>query len=139
MNGLRDEEWGTELGRLFLEKTIFADQYAAGKRWAEEVAEYRGVIGARGIKAGGMEPGTGGHDPDPDSHAGLELAKAERRIIARFDASHKALTDAGNGAKNAVRCVCEDNEILAGAEARLSLACGLTALAKHYASTNRRR
>ena len=49
--GLRDPQWGTELGRLLLTKAIDEAMYAAGRRWNEDAAKYRHVIGIRAVKS----------------------------------------------------------------------------------------
>src|SRR5262249_5216639 len=44
--GLQSQEWGSELGRLFLAGKIGPELYAAGRRWGECVARYRAALGA---------------------------------------------------------------------------------------------
>ena len=46
LNSVKDPEWGTELGRMFLFGKIEAPLYAAGKRWAGLAANYYRAIGA---------------------------------------------------------------------------------------------
>ena len=57
MRGLRDAEWGTELGRLYLEGTITSAMYAAGRRWTEMAEKYRHSIGVFPVKSLSAEKG----------------------------------------------------------------------------------
>ena len=79
--GLRDPQWGAELGRLYLTQVIGEAGYAAGVRWAREAAEYHAVIGVRPTRSPAMEIGSIGHEPDPDSQRGRDVAASEGKII----------------------------------------------------------
>lgn len=135
--GLRQPEWGTELGRLLLTHVIDETQYAAGRRWADHAAKYRGVIGIRSLRSPSAEPGIAGQSPDPDSMEGERLAKREREAMERFYQAHVALTLAGMLAERAVRKVCEDNEALCGIAERQSFIHGLNRLVTHYNLTTK--
>src|SRR3990167_3899985 len=112
MIGLRDSEWGTELGRLFLERVITAEMYAAGK-WRREMArEYHIAIGAPqpDPKPVSYQRGISGTLPDPDSEAGKERTRRDIAAIAVFQEAHAALLGAGKVAEMAVRRLCEQDQ-----------------------------
>lgn len=136
MRGLRDPEWGTELGRLFLENRIPAALYAAGKRWAIEAATYRSAIDIFPIRSTSLEVGIKSHPPDPDSEDGQEVASKDRAAVERFFAAHAVLISAGMGAESAVRALCEEGRCLAGDYERRSAIAGLVHLAEHYRLTD---
>ena len=131
MAGLRDAEWGTELGRLYLNEVITSAMYAAGKRWREWAASYHHAIGVFPVRSASAELGRGGQQPDPDSDEGRKIAQREADAAERFFAAHAVLvSDAG--AEYAVRAVCERNETPAGFEALRKLRKGLLALVVHW-------
>lgn len=41
--GVADKRWGTQLGRLFLERKITPEQYGAGSNWAALIERWRAV------------------------------------------------------------------------------------------------
>lgn len=43
LSGMRDRLWGTQLGRLWLEGKITAQQFRAGRQWDELMAKWRAV------------------------------------------------------------------------------------------------
>ena len=139
MRGLRDQEWGTELGRLFLEKAITEEMYAAGRKWGEEAEKYRESIGTYMVKTAAMQRGSIGHDADPDSDEGRVQARRERDGMERFFASHAALMAAGTQAESAVRRLCEEGLSLAGMMEFQAARSGLLALATHYGLTIERK
>ncbi len=132
LRGLRDPEWGTELGRLYLEAAITAAMYAAGKRWREQAAEYRQAIGVFPVRSASLERGSHGHDIDPDSEEGQKQAQREANGAERFFAAHAALTSAGVVAESVVSRICEEDGMLCGWVDRQSLRKGLSALVDHY-------
>ena len=72
MAGLRDPEWGTELGRLYLEGTITAAMYAAGKDWREKAAKFVGSLGhfpVRSILVEGIVAAGSGFGRRPEAGA----------------------------------------------------------------------
>lgn len=130
MVGLRDPEWGTELGRLYLEGTITASMYAAGKDWREKAGKYVNSIGVFPIRSPSAEPGRGGSPPDPDSPEGQKQAAREANAMERFFEAHHVLLSAGKMAEGAVRRLCEHNEGPCGMAELIALRNGLSALAE---------
>jgi hypothetical protein len=137
MAGLRDPEWGTELGRLYLEGTLTAEMYAAGKWWRETASRYRGAICAPAPdpKALVLEIGCGSFRPDPDSDAGRELVKRDCTATLIFLEAHGALLGAGMIAERTVRRLCEEDQAPVGEEERLAARNGLLWVAKHRGLT----
>jgi hypothetical protein len=132
---LRDAEWGTELGRLYLEGAITDSMYGAGKRWREEATSYRAAIGVFPIRSTSLERGVKSHPPDVDSEDGQKQARQEANATERFFEADAVLVGAGTGAENAVRKLCEDDQSLAGMYELRNARCGLLALADHYRLT----
>jgi hypothetical protein len=133
LRGMRDPEWGTELGRLFLQREITAAMYAAGRRWAQDAAKWRHAIGAFPVRTAAFERGHS-HPPDPDSPQGQEQAKRDRDAAERFFDAQAVLVATGSGAERAVQALCERDE----APTFVDLICaraGLSALATHYGLT----
>lgn len=136
--GLRDEHWGSELGRLFLERVLTREMHDAGKRWREEAAIYRQAIGAFPVRTASLERGRS-MPADPDSEEGQKQASRETSAAERFFEAHAVLVAAGMGAENAVRRLCEDDEALAGLYDLKNARTGLTRLAEHYGLTQKGR
>lgn len=134
MNGLRGEEWGTELGRLYLENRITAEMYAAGKRWNETVAWYHQAIGAKPAKSASVEIGIGAQPADPDSAEGRKQAIREAERAERFYEAHAVLLGVPT-AERVVRNLCEQNEGPCGYAELLATRNGLFALAAHWGLT----
>jgi hypothetical protein len=136
LSGLRDPEWGTELGRLLLNGVITDAMYAAGKRWAELAARYKNVLGIFPIKSSSAEGGSWGHQPDPDSPRGQEIAKADRNSMeAYFEAEAALVMHMGPGVLPMVRSVCEEGQIPGGYYEVLNLRIGLLKLVTHWGLT----
>jgi hypothetical protein len=132
LRGLREPEWASELGRLYLERSITAEMYAAGRRWAQEAATYRGAIGVREVRSAALERGSMGSDADPDSDEGRARVRRDENAMERFFAAHAALVAAGMMAEAAVRSCCEEGFALAGMAEYRALRLGLSTLAAHY-------
>ncbi len=132
VRGLRDPEWGTELGRLYLEGNLTGAMYAAGKRWREQATEYRRAIGVFPIRSASLERGSHSHEADPDSEEGQKQAQREANGAERFFAAHAALTSAGVLAESVVSRICEEDGMLCGWVDHQSLRKGLSALVDHY-------
>lgn len=132
LRGMRDPEWGTELGRLYLEGALSGGMYAAGKRWREEAAEYRQAIGVFPVRSASLERGSHGHDTDPDSEEGQKQATRDRNGAERFFAAHSYLASVGNLAESVVRRICEEDEAPCGFAEHQALRKGLSSLADHY-------
>jgi hypothetical protein len=107
MAGLRDPEWGTELGRLYLEGTITASMYAAGKDWREKAARYVSSLGHFPVRSLLIEGRGGSMPPDPDTPEGQKRARREADAMERFFEAHHVLLSAGKLAESAVRRLCE--------------------------------
>jgi hypothetical protein len=137
MAGLRDPEWGTELGRLFLEGTITAAMYAAGKDWREKAARYAATIGSFPVRSAVLESGRGGSAPDPDTLEGQRQARRDADAMERFFEAHYVLISAGRLAEQTVRQLCEHDQGLCGMAELIALRNGLSALADHKDLTGR--
>ena len=132
LRGMRDPEWGTELGRLYLEGALTGAQYAAGKRWREEASDYRQAIGVFPVRSAALQRGSHSHDVDPESEEGQKQATRDRNGAERFFAAHSYLASVGNLAETVVRRICEEDEAPCGFAEHQALRKGLTALANHY-------
>jgi hypothetical protein len=130
MAGLRDPEWGTELGRLYLEGTITATMYAAGKNWREKAAQYVNTLGHFPVRTILAEGRGGSLPPDPDTEEGQKRARREAAAMERFFEAHHVLLSAGKLAEATVRRLCEHNEGPCGMAEMIALRNGLSALAE---------
>jgi hypothetical protein len=130
MAGLRDPEWGTELGRLYLEGTITATMYAAGKDWREKAAKYVSTLGHFPVRTILVEGRGGSLPPDPDTEEGRKRARREADAMERFFEAHHVLLSAGKLAETAVRRLCEHDEGPCGMAELIALRNGLSALAE---------
>lgn len=132
MRGLRDEEWGTELGRYYLENSITSEMYAAGKWWAEKAARYANSIDVPGnIKAVSFQRGSLGTPPDPDSDKGREVVTRDQIAAMEFNEAHSVLCQAGAIAERVVRNLCERDESPTGHLEFYCLRLGLNMIAKY--------
>ena len=136
MSGLRNEEWGTELGRLYLETRITAEMYAAGKRWSETAAWYHQAIGAKPLRGAQVEVGVGSQPADPDSSEGQKQVVREAERAERFFEAHAVLLGVP-GAERTVRALCEQDEGPCGFAELLATRNGLFALADYWGLTGR--
>lgn len=137
--GLRDPEWGTELGRLYLAGTISASMYAAGKDWREKAARYIKTLDHFPVRTLPMD-GRGGSAPaDPDSEAGAAQARREAGAMERFFEAHHVLLSSGRLAERAVRHLCERDQGPCGMAELIALRNGLSALADHREAQSRRK
>jgi hypothetical protein len=137
MAGLRDPEWGTHAGRLFLDGTLTAEMYAAAKWWRELAASYLVAICAPPPhpKATSMEAGRGSATCDPDSERGREEARDQAHTAESFLKGHAALISAGMMAERTVRRLCEQDEAPVGEQERQWAICGLRRLAEYRGLT----
>lgn len=137
MAGLRDPEWGTHVGRLFLDGTLTAEEYAVAKWWREMAATYLVAICAPAPqpKATSMEAGRGSAPVDPDSDRGREEAAQHRQTAELFLKAHAVLVAAGMMAERTVRRLCEHDEAPVGEEEKLWAICGLKRLAEYRGLT----
>lgn len=127
--GMRDPEWGSELGRLYLQQQITAEMYAAGKKWCEDAAEWRGSIGIFPIKSTSIDSRRS-CPPDPDSERGQYQVRRDQDAAERFFEAHSVLVLFS--AEAIVSKVCEDNQSLAGFAELQAFRRGLQKLADHY-------
>ena len=131
INGLRSDEWGSELGRYYLCGHITDQMYAAGKYWAMLAARYHQAIGAKPHeKALALERGSRGSAPDPDSDRGQAIAKGERKHVNKFLDVLTALEHAGPQATRLVRALCEYNQSPATYGEFLLIRAGLALIAR---------
>ena len=138
--GMQSAEWGTELGRLFLNGKINAPCFAAGKRWAELATNYRDAIGAPqpSPKAASIERRGHTGAVDPDSESGAKQAARDRETVLNYTDAHRALSGAGMLSEQAVRAACERNELVTGVHALGLLNVGLSRLSLFWGLTTER-
>ena len=141
VRGLRDAEWGTEIGRLYLEGTLTDAQYAAGKWWSMLAANYAEAIGAKPHpKPIALERGSASHQCDPGSERGLDIAETHKRDVRRFLAVLEALQKHGPIVVKAVRGLCEHDQPPCGYFYFTAMRRGLDVVAReHEALTNLRK
>lgn len=141
MTGMRDAEWASSLGRLFVRQKITAPMYAAGKRWAERVVKYHAAIDAPppNVKALVLEGRSGGTPPDPDSDEGRKRVERDAQAVTDFMAAHSVLVASGILSELMVRNVCERDIQPEGHEQHLALNRGLLWLADYWGLTNQRK
>jgi hypothetical protein len=141
MSGMRDAEWATALGRLYVRQKITTPMYAAGKRWTERVARYHDAIDAPppNPKALVLEGRMGGTPPDPDSDEGRKRVAKDTQSVTDFMAAHGALLGAGMLAEAMVRNTCERDIQPDGYEQLRALNRGLLWLADYWGLTNQRK
>ena len=137
LRGMQAPEWGTELGRLFLERKVPAEEFEAGKRYAQVTRDYRRALGITEVEIKGQDPNRSrGNPPDADSEAGRALTKAEQAAVARMHAAELAIRETGG--RNVFRTVhriCVDDECAVGLLDLRNLSTGLQALAAHFGLT----
>jgi hypothetical protein len=127
--GLRDPEWGTELGRLYLTGAITAAMYAAGKDWRDKATKYIGTFGLLPVRSLLVEGRGGSLPPDPETPEGQKRARRDAAAKKRFDEAHQVLLSAGKLAEHTVRRLCEHDETPCGMAELIALRNGLSALA----------
>jgi hypothetical protein len=137
MTGMRDPEWASALGRLYVRQKITAPMYAAGKRWAERVVKYHAAIDAPppNARALVLEGRMGGTPPDPDSDEGRKQAQRDADAVTSFIEAHCVLIAAGMMSEAIVRNVCERDIQPEGHEQYLALNRGLLWLADYWGLT----
>lgn len=131
---MRDPEWGTELGRLFLAHKITPEQFAAGKRWASLAARYAQAICAPSPNPPSLNIGQGraGAPIDVDTDEGQAEAKRHQKAVSAYLAAQESLDGRGT---SAIRTIVEANEALSGHQQLLDLMAGLSTLADHWRLT----
>lgn len=132
MIGMENPLWGSELGRLFLNRSITGPMLAAGKRWARVAARYQIAIdGKPSLKSAALERGAPAEPPDPDSEEGEEISRRDRDALKAMKGARGALLLAGKRAEAVVRAVVERDEAIGQYEVS-DLKRGLDALAIHW-------
>lgn len=139
LTDMRHAEWGTQLGRLALAKTITESMYAAGKKWAEMAGKYQKAIGVFPVKTSSPQVGRNGSPADPDTPEGQRIARREANQAEDFFAADHVLVNAGPGVRLIVRRVCEDDEMPCGMDELVRLRAGLMLLVSHWNLTNGRK
>lgn len=138
LSGMRDPEWGTELGRLFLVGKVTPQEFAAGKRWAKLSAAYSVALQSPAADPRAMNPEGGGqsHPPDADSHEGKAEAERHRRATEAYLSAEGALLEIGVARFYAVKVVCDRNETLCGYQQLRDLKAGLFGLSERWNLTS---
>jgi len=139
--GMRDPEWGTELGRLFLAGKLTAEEFAAGRHWAKLAAGYRTAMQSPSPdpKALDMDGGARGASADPDSEEGQAEAERHKRAKAAYLTADANLLLFGAKPHRAVRLVCERNEVLLDYQQLIDMKRGLCGLAAYWNLTPSRK
>ena len=132
VRGMRDAEWGTELGRLSLQGKITNEMHAAGRIWREQAHKYASSIGVFPVRSAKLELGSKANAPDPESPEGQKLVRRDANAAEVFFAAHARLTAAGAHSERSVRSVCEQDTPVCGQIEYRALRRGLDALASHY-------
>ncbi len=138
LNAVHAQEWGTELGRLFLETKITSEQFEAGRRWDRLTQDYHRSMGAAAMQIRpfefSVEKGKRA-DVDPDSEAGEQQAKKHAADRIKWAAAREALDGAGFHAARIVAEVVEEDRLLIGPSDLAALRHGLNALAVAFGLT----
>lgn len=134
MRDVMSAEYGTELGRLFLAKSIDATMYAAGKRmWelhaAYQVAMQSPAMGRLSLDGGRSQP------VDPDSDAGASEARRHARAIRNYESAMQTLHSYERAAIDRAAIV---GLPLVGFQEFLNLKAALSTLADHFGLTQRK-
>lgn len=132
--GMADPQWGTQLGRLFLQGRIEPPLYAAGRKWGEYAAKYRDAIGSPTDKPIAFERRGHSYPPDPNSEKGIEQVKKDSDAIMDFITADAALSG-WRLSRMAVRTCVENDIAPAGVYEDGWLRHGLKLLAEHWGLT----
>jgi hypothetical protein len=127
-------EWGSELGRLYLQGRITSTMYAAGKHWSELAHNYRNAIGVFPVRGSTGERSGNSHPIDPGSDRGAKIARREADQAERFFLAHAVLVRVE--AASLVRALCEDNQAPCGSNELMRVRKGLNALTAHWNLTH---
>lgn len=118
LKGMKDEHWGWEIGRLFLEGRIPADQFEAGKRWRRLVWGWRQAYGipASSTKALSLFQEPRSPPADPDSEKGQAQIERARALHDELRLAHGVVESYGGEAVRTLRHVVEDDCVPIGLE-----------------------
>jgi hypothetical protein len=136
--GASNPMWATPFGRMHLEGRFTYAEYAAGRRWDSLRRQYLIAIDASGSdpKSAAMELGRGGNELDPDSYAGIRVAKQHIASVKEFSAAYKALRGQGPLAAFVVEFLCKgEGRRIIRHEEFLAAKKGLQALAQFFAGS----
>lgn len=135
---VRHSEYGSELGRLWLDDKISAPMYEAGKKWIIVAVQRSMALQGPSANPRSINVGSGGesHPVDPDSPAGLQEAKHHAKAVLAYDAALEAITKAS---WTAIETVCGQSLALCGHQQLLDFRCGLMILAKLWGLTESRK
>jgi hypothetical protein len=136
--GLREPEWGSSLGWLFLTGKINAAEFAAGKHWLVLATNYAHALQAPRQPGSAKLDAMGGTPPDPDSEAGRKEATREALAIERYVEALVVLKRYSAAVRNAVQACCEQNSVPGGIVELKCLRVGLGALAERSRVGQRR-
>ena len=136
--GASNPMWATPFGRMHLEGRFTYAAYAAGRRWDALRRRYLIAIDAGGLnpKTAAVELGRGANDPDPDSYAGMRIARQHIAAVKEFSAAYKALRGQGPLATFVVEFLCKgEGRRMVRDEEFLAAKKGLAALAQFFAGS----
>jgi hypothetical protein len=126
-------EWGSEMGRLYLEGKLNHAQFAAGKWWTMLAARYADALSLKPHpRPVALERGSVGHQCDPDSERGMEMSKIQKRNIQRYLDAYMVLQKCGAVVVQAVRDLCEYDQSPVGHYQFTKLVEGLNVLAREH-------
>jgi hypothetical protein len=137
LKGMHDEEWGWEIGRLFLQGKISADQFEAGKRWRRLLTAWRNASGMPkpDPKALQIPPEPRTIQADPDTDKGKVDAEREMELAGRMRGAHAVLCSYGKIMENDVRRTVEDDQAPVGQEGLERVVKGLSAWSSYWGLT----
>jgi hypothetical protein len=135
--GMRDPQWGTPLGWMFLSGKIDEKQYSAGVMWLGVVERGQKALGSPAVKSPSLARAIKAADPDPESDEGQAQTRREASAARAFFDAHAALCTAGLLPEHHVRALVEHHVVPVGYEAVLHTQSGLSALAGHFGLTGR--
>ena len=107
---VESQEYGTPTGRMMLEGILTPEQYLAAKQWDRQSRLYWPSICAPSPDPPAARIGKSrGMPPDPDSEAGVKLARRERNAVETFREALDQVKILGNDHVSTLRQVCEGN------------------------------
>jgi len=130
--GMRSAEWGTMLGRMYLEDKITSVQFSVGKRWADLVAEYSEACCSPRAPRSAKLDADGGSVLDPDSAKGRREVRRHERMVESYLDGVQVLNRAGRMVAFVVKNVCVMDLAPAGFNETEALRVGLQALAAFW-------
>lgn len=131
-------EYGSELGRLWLDDKITASMYEAGKKWLVVAVANSIALQSPSANPRSLGIGSGGesHPVDPDSPQGEREAKYHRKAVLTYQS---AISSIPNSSHRTIETVVERGLALCGHQELLDFRCGLLILANHWHLTDSRK